>query len=183
MSAVRAPFFRILGGRWRGRRVRFAPGLRASGARARESLFNILGQRLDGMSCLDLFAGAGALALEAASRGASPVVCVERDGEAARALRRTAQTLDAAAVRVHIRRAEDFLSSCGGSFDLILMDPPFADYAADGAWRLLLRSAAARLSAGGTAYCESNRHFAPPPGWRVARRKQTGAVRWQLLRR
>lgn len=182
---MRAPSFRIIGGRWRGRRVCFAPsaGLRASGDRARESLFNILGQRLDGRSCLDLFAGAGALGLEAASRGAAPVVCVEKDGGTARALRRTAEMLRADSVRVHIRRAEDFLLECGARFDLILMDPPFADYAADGAWRRLLTAAAAGLSADGTAYCESDRHFSPPDGWRIIRRKKTGAVCWQLLRR
>lgn len=185
MAVVRAPSFRIIGGRWRGRRVRFTPSpeLRASGDRARESLFNILGQRLDGRSCLDLFAGAGALGLEAASRGAAPVVCVERDSNTARALRRTVEMLQAESVLVHIRRAEDFLSACEEQFDLILMDPPFAGYAADGAWRRLLQAAAARLSVGGTAYCESDRHFAPPTGWHVARRQKTGAVCWQLLRR
>lgn len=165
--------------------MRFAPSaaLRISGDRARESLFNILGQRLDGRSCLDLFAGAGALGLEAASRGAARVACVERNAAVARSLRRTAEMLRAEAVSVYVRDAEDFLRSCGEQFDLILMDPPFAGYAADAAWRRLLTLAAARLSADGAAYCESDRHFPPPAGWRAMRREKTGAVRWQLLGR
>ena len=62
---------RIIGGDWRGRKFNFIrrPSLRPSGDRVRESLFNCLGQRLDGLRCLDLFAGSGALGLEAASRG------------------------------------------------------------------------------------------------------------------
>lgn len=185
MSAVRAPSFRIIGGRWRGRRVRFAPSsaLRISGDRARESLFNILGGRLDGRSCLDLFAGAGALGLEAASRGAAPVECIERNPQSARLLRRTAETLGADSVHVHCCAAEDFLRRCGMRFDLVLMDPPFAEYAAAESWNRLLDSAAAALSEGGAAYCESDRHFDPPRGWNVLRRKKTGAVCWQLLRR
>ena len=182
---MRAPSFRIIGGRWRGHRVPFVPSahLRVSGDRARESLFNILGQRLDGRACLDLFAGAGALGLEAASRGAAQVVCVEKDRAIARALSRTAERLRADSVVVHTGRAEDFLRAGDDAFDLILMDPPFADYATDSAWRRLLDFAAARLSATGTAYCESDRHFPPPAGWHIARREKTGAVCWQLLRR
>ena len=183
MPAARAPSFRIIGGRWRGRRVRFAPtpALRISGDRARESLFNILGQKLDGRACLDLFAGAGALGLEAASRGAESVLCVERNFASARALRRTAAALGADSLRVVHCRAEDFLAECESSFDLILMDPPFADYAADKTWRRLLQLAARALSANGAAYCESDRHFSPPDGWKVVRRKKTGAAHWQIL--
>ena len=71
---------RIIGGDWRGRKFNFIrrPSLRPSGDRVRESLFNCLGQRLDGLRCLDLFAGSGALGLEAASRGAGAVTLVEK---------------------------------------------------------------------------------------------------------
>ena len=182
---MRAAAFRIIGGQWRGRKINFTPSarLRASGDKLRESLFNCLGQRLDDKTCLDLFAGAGALGLEAASRGARRVVCVERDAGAVRALRRAAQKLTAENIIVHRRDAGDFLAADKDSYDLIFMDPPFADYADDAVWRGLLARAAARLAAGGLAYCESDRHFPPSAGWRAERRRRAGAVFWQLLRR
>lgn len=182
---MRAAAFRITGGMWRGRKIHFTPSarLRASGGRVRESLFNCLGQRLDGKHCLDLFAGAGALALEAASRGARRVVCVESESAAAGALRRAAEKLSADNITVRRGRAEEFLSADTAEYDVIFMDPPFADYAGDAAWRMLLSRAAARLAPGGLAYCESDRHFPPAPGWHAARRRRAGGVFWQLLRR
>ena len=176
------PVFRIIGGRWRGRKIRFIPSVRASGSRVRESLFNCLG-RMEGRNCLDLFAGAGALALEAASRGAHSVVCVERYRPAARALRQAADMLNAESVAVHARAAASFLESERGRFDVIFMDPPFSDYADDAAWGRLLNMSAAHLAPGGVVYCESDRHFVPPAGWRSERQKSAGSVFWQLLRR
>lgn len=180
-----APAFRIIGGQWRGRKIRFTPSsaLRVSGDRVRESLFNCLGQRLDGKACLDLFAGAGALGLEAASRGARRVVCVEREAAAARALRNAAEKLNAENVAVRCAAAADFLTADKGEYDVIFLDPPFAEYADDAAWSRLLSAAAARLAADGAAYCESGRYFTPPAEWRATRRRRAGGVFWQLLRR
>src|SRR6187399_3495598 len=89
---------RIIAGKWRSRIVHFpaAAQLRPTPDRVRETLFNWLGQRLDGLACLDLFAGSGALGFEAMSRGASRVVMVEQDRETARALRESAAALQAA---------------------------------------------------------------------------------------
>ena len=181
--------FRIIGGRWRGRKIRFASSVRASGDRVRESLFNCLGGRLEGRDCLDLFAGAGGLGLEAASRGARRVVCVERDRQTAAALRQTAAEFCQAAgtaagdMEIKAMSAEKFLSANRAKFDLIFLDPPFADYADDRRWHSLLSEVAPHLAEGAAAYCESDRHFAPPPGWIAARQKKAGAVCWQLLRR
>ena len=87
---------RIIGGDWRSRIVRFpdAEGLRPTPDRVRETLFNWLGQRLDGLACVDLFAGSGALGLEARSRGAARVVLVEQDRRVCEHLRRTARELE-----------------------------------------------------------------------------------------
>ena len=181
--------FRIIGGRWRGRKIRFASSVRASGDRVRESLFNCLGGRLEGRDCLDLFAGAGGLGLEAASRGARRVVCVERDRQTAAALRQTAAEFCQAAgtaagdMEIKAMSAEKFLAANRAKFDLIFLDPPFADYADDHRWHSLLGEVAPHLAEGAAAYCESDRHFAPPPGWLAARQKKAGAVCWQLLRR
>lgn len=180
---ARAPEFRIIGGRWRGRRIRFASSarLRASASRVRESLFNCLGQRLDGMSCLDLFAGAGALGLEALSRGARRVVFVERAAAAVRALRTAASAMDPLASEVRRGDAAAYLARSAERFDVIFLDPPFSDYARDADWSRLLAAAAARLAPAGRAYCESDRHFPPPPGWRAGARRRAGDVRWQIL--
>src|SRR5215470_10705650 len=88
---------RVIGGQWRSRLLRFpaAPGLRPTPDRVRETLFNWLGQDLSGLACLDLFAGSGALGFEAASRGARPVILVERDRRVAESLQASARTLQA----------------------------------------------------------------------------------------
>src|ERR1700682_1326474 len=93
---------RIIGGQWRSRLIKFPPAaqLRPTPDRVRETLFNWLGQRLDGLSCLDLFAGSGALGFEAMSRGAARVVMVESDPEVAAALRESARALEAEGVGV-----------------------------------------------------------------------------------
>src|SRR3982751_183234 len=93
---------RIIAGAWRSRLIRFPPAaqLRPTPDRVRETLFNWLGQRLDGLACLDLFAGSGALGFEALSRGAARVVMVERDRVVAGGLRDSARELEAGDVEV-----------------------------------------------------------------------------------
>src|SRR5258707_5091695 len=93
---------RIIGGRWRSRLISFPPriDLRPTPDRARETLFNWLGQDLSGKTCLDLFAGSGALGFEAASRGAKRVVMVEREAAAFPSLQANAAALDSAAVEL-----------------------------------------------------------------------------------
>jgi 16S rRNA (guanine966-N2)-methyltransferase len=108
-AAFRSPaVFRIIGGKWRGRKIHFhsSSSLRSSGSRVRESLFNCLGQRLDNLNCLDLFAGGGALGLEAASRGAQTITFVEKNITTANAIRCTVNLLNAG--NVQVRRADAF---------------------------------------------------------------------------
>src|SRR5512147_591697 len=102
---------RIVGGRWRSRllEVPERPGLRPTPDRVRETLFNWLGQRLDGCVCLDLFAGSGALGFEAASRGAARVVMVETDRAALAALRASRERLAASEVEIVAGDALEYL--------------------------------------------------------------------------
>src|ERR1700716_3674137 len=99
---------RIIAGRWRSRLVSFPPvaNLRPTPDRVRETLFNWLGQRLDGLACVDLFAGSGALGFEAASRGAARVVMVENERAVCAHLERTRALIDAR--RVEIVQADAF---------------------------------------------------------------------------
>jgi 16S rRNA (guanine966-N2)-methyltransferase len=121
---------RIIAGRFRGRvlRVPDVAGLRPTGNRVREALFNILGQDLAGRAVLDLYAGTGALGLEAVSRGSPRAVFVESDRTLAQGLRRAAEALGVAgSVRVVAGRVEDVLraGTIRGSFDVVLADPPY----------------------------------------------------------
>ncbi len=122
---------RIIAGQWRRRLLHFpeAEGLRPTPDRVRETLFNWLGQTLDGRICLDLFAGSGALGFEAASRGASEVILVERAPKVAKSLEDNVQLLDAGRVMKIVRAdAVEFASSLrasGRRFDVIFLDPPY----------------------------------------------------------
>ena len=152
---------RIIGGVWRSRLIKVidVPGFRPTTDRVRETLFNWLGQNLDGLRCLDVFAGAGALGFEAASRGASTVTLIERDKTAFANLRANLSDLQSFPVEASI----DLVHSDGvgflkrqakASWDLMFLDPPFDD-------RLALDSSiqeAARVcdgSNGGQIYIET----------------------------
>lgn len=122
---------RVSGGALRGRRLR-APagsGVRPTASRVREALFSILGQDLTGDRVLDLFAGAGSLGIEAASRGAARVVFVEQSRDHARVLTENTGLLTGIAdvvVRTRdARRAPQTLAAAGERFDLVLLDPPY----------------------------------------------------------
>ena len=121
---------RIIGGQWRGRKLAVAnvPGLRPSGDRLRETLFNWLQRAVPGGRCLDLFAGSGALGLEAASRGAAAVTLVESDVLAVNTLRQHLATL-AVDDRLQLMQttAQAFLASNEQAFDIVFVDPPFSE--------------------------------------------------------
>jgi 16S rRNA (guanine966-N2)-methyltransferase len=175
---------RIIGGAWRRRVLRFpdALGLRPTPDRVRETLFNWLGQDLTGLSCLDLFAGSGALGFEAASRGAARVVMVERDPAAAAALRENAKTL--AGSRVEIVRADALqfaatLRPAGERFDVIFLDPPYRQ-----GWLDRLAPHLERLSGEETMiYAEAEHPVATLGAWSAVRQGRAGQVCYQLLQR
>ena len=118
---------RIIGGEWRSRLIDVSTvkGLRPTPDRVRETLFNWLGQELDGKTCLDLFAGSGALGFEAASRGAAQVTMIEQDAVAWGALQANAKTLQAACVRIVRGDALKFARSADQRFDVVFLDPPY----------------------------------------------------------
>ena len=169
---------RIIGGEFRSRILHFPdqPGLRPTPDRVRETLFNWLGQRLDGWSCLDAFAGSGALGFEAASRGAARVLMLERDSRGVAALRAHALALPAPMVEVRQSDAMIYLAGAGESFDLILLDPPFERDLLSPA----LQCAATRLNPGGKIYAESPRPLAPD-GYAVLREGRAGLSHFCLL--
>lgn len=172
---------RIIGGTWRSRRIRCPdrPGLRPTPDRVRETLFNWLGQDLTGKQCLDLFAGSGALGFEAASRGAQRVLMVERDTVVLQALQANSATLQAATVEVVRADALEFLKNHHSRYDVVFLDPPFAD----GCWPQLLEGVPAVLAPGGLVYCERAQALEDLRGWEVVKSGRAGQVSHQLLKR
>jgi len=176
---------RIIGGRWRGSRlaVPSAPGLRPTSDRARETLFNWLQPALPGARVLDLFAGSGALGMEALSRGASEALLVERDPALARALEDNLQRLDAG-VGARVVRA-DAVSLLAvplhGRFDIVFLDPPF-----DAAlWQPALAALGPWLADDAWLYLESppEARIEPGPDWLPHRESRSREARHSLYRR
>jgi 16S rRNA (guanine966-N2)-methyltransferase len=183
-SAQHAPNrLRIIGGRWRGSRIVFPPlaAIRPSPDRVRETLFNWLQQPVVGARCLDLFAGSGALGLEALSRGAAHVTFVDREPQIGRHLSQTLERLGSRDATVVVEDAQRFLLRPPQPCDIVFLDPPFDSE--------ILEQIAGRLQAwlapGAYIYveCPADRSLAMLPAhWRVQRTKRAGQVGYHLLR-
>jgi 16S rRNA (guanine966-N2)-methyltransferase len=157
---------RVVAGELRGRRLRSVPGMssRPTGEKVREALFGILGDRVAGAHVLDLFAGTGALAIEALSRGAADAVLVEPSPAAVGVIRANLADLgldDRTVVRR--TRAESWLrTQRDGPFDVVLLDPPYASpvgYVAG----ILARLARTALAEGAVVALEAATRGEPPP--------------------
>jgi 16S rRNA (guanine966-N2)-methyltransferase len=170
---------RIIAGEYRGRRIKVAarPGLRPTPDRVRETLFNWLGQWLDGLACLDLFAGSGALGFEAASRGAARVVMVENDGAAFSSLEKSLGIIGAKVVELVRSDAHEYLARSRERFDVVFLDPPFRQNALPTA----MAGVAPRLNEGARVYVESPQAVSPEGRWTELKRARAGQVSYQLL--
>jgi 16S rRNA (guanine966-N2)-methyltransferase len=153
------------------------PDLRPTPDRVRETLFNWLGQWLDGQSCLDLFAGSGALGFEAASRGAARVVMVESDRAACDALQATRQAIGTSRVEIVVGDALEYLAREGERFDVVFLDPPFRQ----NALAAVLERLPPRLAPRARVYLEAPEPHEPGAGWAELRRARAGQVSFQLL--
>ena len=182
---------RIIGGQWRGRKVPVptAEGLRPTGDRIRETLFNWLAAEIADARCLDLFAGTGALGLEALSRGAAHCTFVEVASRPAAALESSVRTLSAESSCEILRcTADDALmrlrsNSLEEKFHIAFLDPPFE--------KDLLNPALAQLTGSGiladdaAIYVEYSVRevLEVPDGWVERRQKRSGEVNYGLLER
>ncbi len=182
---------RITGGTAKGRRLGVPPsGVRPTQDRLRESLFSSLGGALPGWSVLDLYAGSGALGLEAWSRGAARVVWVERRPRVLRVLRANVRVLcgDDPAFRCLAGDAArpDRLGLGDDAFDLVLADPPYESARGGALLRCLLRGlAAARIVRPGSLAAFEQPASEPAvaeAGWVVLRDRRVGASRWVVYR-
>ena len=181
---------RIIGGKWRSRRLSFPirDQLRPTANRIRETLFNWLQDKVPFEDCLDLFAGSGACGLEALSRGAAGVTFVEQDHQVADAIVANLTLLEEPDMPVICRDALDWLraqaSENSQRFGIVFIDPPYADQLEIECCRLLEKSGL--LKDQSTIYLESDRDLSEslfPASWRIIRKKRAGAVYFMLLER
>lgn len=190
---------RIIGGSWKGRKVQFfaAEGLRPTGDRIRETLFNWLMADIPAARCLDLFSGSGALSFEALSRGAAEVVSIEANSRVSEVIRQQMEKL----LTGHQNIDPDSQDALGQSnvicsnaltylreaeikqpYHIVFLDPPFTDQLLEPAIELL--NARPWLSAGSKIYFETAKSeplFALPENWQLLKEKQTGQVRFGLI--
>ena len=176
---------RIIGGQWRGRKLAFMPaeGLRPTTDRVRETLFNWLAPDIHGARCLDLFAGSGALGLEALSRGAASCDFVERDIATLAQIEKHLQTLDARD-RGHCHRgaAEDFLARENAPWDIVFIDQPYGHQLVGPSCELLEHQQL--LTENAVIYIETSAAESLPrlpQGWNLHREKKAGDVCYRLF--
>ncbi len=184
-KAVKNKGIRIIAGQWRGRRlpVPDLPGLRPTGDRVRETLFNWIQTDIRGARCLDLFAGSGALGLEAASRGAADVLMLEKNPVAVSQLRENCHLLKADNIEILQADALRWLEEPASSaFGIVFIDPPF-----DSEWQSQVLAGLVEngfLAAAGLVYVESASRLpepVPPTGLKQIKSRQLGEVRMQLF--
>ena len=177
---------RIIAGEWRGRRLVAPPGIqtRPTADRTRETLFSMLASRIgsfDGLRVADLFAGSGALGLEALSRGAGHATFVENDRAAVKAIEANAATLGASD-RISVRAMSAAALPRSERFDLIFADPPYAP--GSGSAAVSSVAAAGWLAPGGWMAVETKRgeEVAAPDGWILDATRDVGLAKLSLLR-
>lgn len=179
------PQLRVIGGQWRGRKLQFPdrPGLRPTGDRIRETLFNWLGPHLHNAKCLDLFAGSGALGIEALSRGAAHCDFVDADRESITTVGQHLNTLDATECStVSCDIAAHYLHQTNDTWDIVFVDPPFDARLGESTLTLLANTE--RLAEASRVYFETSRSQPEPVPeglYDVLREKTTGDVCYRLL--
>ncbi len=178
---------RIIAGHWRGRRLNFpaVAGLRPTPGVVRETLFNWLQVEVSGARCLDLFAGSGALGVEAVSRGAAGVVQVEVNPKVGRALKETNRRLATDRIETVTADVKIFLRKAPPQpFDLVFLDPPFGEEWVSPCCELL--ETGGWLTVEAKVYVEAERSLEPPEvprNWERLRHKKVGDVGCHLYRR
>ena len=180
---MKTSFVRIIGGDWRGRKLEFpstVQQLRPTPARIRETLFNWLSPDINGARCLDLYAGSGALGVEALSRGASEVVFVESDIVSTRLLQQNMSRLGSKS-KVYTMDARRFVRQIGGKWDIVFLDPPYRHGMLKQILRLLHDHDC--LAKQALVYIESERELDDlqlPPGWIFLKQKKAGQIKYYL---
>ncbi|WP_198246550.1 16S rRNA (guanine(966)-N(2))-methyltransferase RsmD [methane-oxidizing endosymbiont of Gigantopelta aegis] len=176
---------RIIGGQWRSRQLPFqdAPGLRPTPARVRETVFNWLQHDIAGRRCLDLYAGSGALGVEAASRGAKQVLQVDNNAQVCRQLHSNKNSLNASQISIVQQDVFRFLGTSEiQPYDVVFLDPPFKQGLAVQTCQWLQQKG--WLAADAKIYVEVEKGLSLtgiPENWHQRRQKSAGEVDYYLF--
>lgn len=176
---------RIIAGKWRSRKIRFPalPGVRPTHNRIRETLFNWLDPYIEGSSCLDLFAGSGALGFEALSRGAAAVTLVDSIAEVIEALDKNSLLLQAENCEIiQVKIPESQPRFANAPFDIVFLDPPFHQNLIESTVSWML--AGNYLKSTSRIYIEVENGLEPlpiPDDWHVLKHKQTTSLDYYLI--
>ncbi|MXX98683.1 MAG: 16S rRNA (guanine(966)-N(2))-methyltransferase RsmD [Gammaproteobacteria bacterium] len=178
------PKVRIIAGQWRGRKIEFLnlKSVRPTPDRVRETLFNWLAPSIRNARCLDLFAGSGAIAFEALSRGADYAVLVDNNARVCKKLREQAELIKADNLRVVHQDATQFINHSQDTFDIVFIDPPFNSDLASTLLHVLPNTPI--LNADAIIYVEtpvSKQLDIAQTGWHIVHSQKTSQVRYSLL--
>lgn len=170
---------RISAGEWRSRVLKFpdVEGLRPTPDRVRQTVFNWLGQELNGLVCLDLFAGTGVMGFEALSRGAKQAIMIEKSRVACQALKDNKLALNAENAQVFNVEALQFLAKNQEKFDVVFVDPPYQQGWIDKVFPVLSQ----HLSQDGLAYVEAEYALTNLADWNLLKQGKAGNVFYHLL--
>lgn len=177
---------RIIGGRWRGRKLKVLPlkELRPTPDRVRETLFNWLAPFIAGANCLDVFAGSGVLSFEALSRGARKVVMVDESSAIVECLQQAATTLQASDAEIYRARAPEGLHVPKEPFDIVFLDPPYLQNILLPVCDYLEKQGF--LAANALIYLEAKKSIDNndlPDTWQIIKSKKAGQVFYHLAKR
>lgn len=186
MSGKAQGQLRIIGGKWRSRKLAFPQqeNLRPTPDRVRETVFNWLQAEVPGSRCLDVFAGSGALGFEAASRGAAEVVMIEQNPEAASALSRNIELLNAGNIQPVIADAIEWLKNNQRRFDIVFLDPPYKAGLLGKCCEIL--ESGQSLAENAKIYLEhapGDDKIVIPESWECLKHKSAGQVTYKLFSR
>jgi 16S rRNA (guanine966-N2)-methyltransferase len=173
---------RIIAGKWRGRKLDVidSPGLRPTPDRVRETLFNWIQQEIVAARCLDLFAGTGAFAFEALSRGAAEVIMVESNPKIVESLKQHAETLGSENHTIQLADALSWLKQGIKGFDIIFLDPPFGQGYIEKCCAIIIEESL--LNDNGMVYIESEKDLSLPDGWTIKKQTKAGKVQSMLIK-
>ncbi|AKE53129.1 16S rRNA (guanine(966)-N(2))-methyltransferase RsmD [Kangiella geojedonensis] len=176
--------FRVIGGQWKGRKLKFfeVEGLRPSLDRVRETLFNWLQSDIHGARCLDLFAGSGAVGIEALSRGAASVDFVELNKKAARQLESNLGLLGAEMGSLMHQDAKQFLLQEHQPYDIVFLDPPFHQGLAQEVVSKLAQTNLLKEEALIYLEIEQKLEVELPENWQLLKDKKAGQLQYRLYR-
>ncbi len=186
MSGKARGLLRIIGGKWRSRKLSFPDqeNLRPTPDRVRETLFNWLQADVPGSHCLDCFAGSGALGFEAASRGAGEVVMIEHNREAASALRRNIGLLEAENIQLVVADSMAWLRQNTHCFNIVFLDPPYSAGLLSQCCRLLEdRKSLAENAKIYIEHASGDKDISVPDNWKCLKQKSAGQVMYKLFSR